>query len=90
VAPHLINWYGFLVLALLAVMEQLNAASVLPAGLNFLERVRALPVQIQEGVMHGLLPRSCISPGRRPPPFRRGLACGGAGFKPELPVQRAS
>ena len=32
VAPHLINWYGFLVLALSAVMEQLNAASVLPWG----------------------------------------------------------
>ena len=36
----------FFVLALLAVMEQLNVVSVLPVGPNFLEHVRALPVWI--------------------------------------------
>jgi hypothetical protein len=46
VAPHLINCYGFLILALLAVMEQLNPTSVLPAGLNFFEGDRALPAWI--------------------------------------------
>ena len=35
-------------------MEQLNAASVLPVGLNFLEHVRALPASIREVVTHGL------------------------------------
>ena len=44
--PHLLNWYDFLVLALSAVMEQLNAVSVLLAGPNFLGRVRALPAWI--------------------------------------------
>ena len=38
--------FGFLVLALSAVMEQLNAVSVLPMGPNFLERVHALPTWI--------------------------------------------
>ena len=53
-APHLINWYGFLVLALSAIMEQLNAVSVLSTGPNFLERVCALPTWIQEVVTHGV------------------------------------
>ena len=35
-------------------MEQLNAMSVLPVGLNFLECVHDLLAQIQEVVMHGL------------------------------------
>ena len=35
-------------------MEQLNAASVLPAGMNFLEHIHALPAWIQEVVTHGL------------------------------------
>ena len=35
-------------------MEQLNAASVLPAGLNFLEHIHALSAWIQEVVMHGV------------------------------------
>ena len=35
-------------------MEQLNAVSVLLAGSNFLERVRALPAWIWEIVMHGV------------------------------------
>jgi hypothetical protein len=41
----LIGW-AFFVLALSAIMEQLNVASVLPAGPNFLEHVRALSAQI--------------------------------------------
>ena len=35
-------------------MEQLNAMSVLPAGPNFLEHVRALPARIREVVTHGV------------------------------------
>jgi hypothetical protein len=37
---------AFFVLALSAIMEQLNAMSVLPTGPNFLEHVRALSAQI--------------------------------------------
>ena len=43
----------FFILALLAVMEQLNVVSVLPVGPNFLEHVQALPAQIQEVLTHG-------------------------------------
>ena len=35
-------------------MEQLNVASVLPTGPNFLEHVRALSTQIPKVVMHGI------------------------------------
>jgi hypothetical protein len=90
VAPYLINWYSFLILALSTVMEQLNAMSLLPVGPIFLEHVRALPMLIREVVMHG---------------FRHGFASALAathlhsdadlrvvelGFLLELPVQRAS
>jgi len=90
VAPHLINWYYFLVLALSVVMEQLNAASVLPAGPNFLERVRALPVRIREVVMHGL--RHGAMSARAAAHLRSDadLRAVESGFPPELSVQRAS
>ena len=77
-APHHINRYGFLVLALSVVMEQLNAASVLPVGPNFLERVCAQPTRIQEVVTHGLR-HGATSALATPPTFRHGLACGGSG-----------
>ena len=35
-------------------MEQLNTASMLPVGPNFLERFSAVPVRIWELVTHGL------------------------------------
>ena len=44
----------FFILGLLAIMEQLNAASVLPMGPDFLEHVRALPAWIPEVVTHGV------------------------------------
>ena len=44
----------FFILALLAVMEQLNATPVLLAGPNFLEHVHALSTWIREVVMHGV------------------------------------
>ena len=37
-----------------AIMEQLKAMFVLPAGPNFLEHIHALPVWIQEVVTHGV------------------------------------
>ena len=54
VAPHLISWYGFLILALSAIMEQLNGAFAPPSGLNFLEHIHALPAWIRVVVTHGL------------------------------------
>jgi len=44
----------FFVLALSTIMEQLNAASVLLVGPNFLERIRTLPAWIREVVTHGV------------------------------------
>ena len=89
-ALHLINWYGFLVLALSAVMEQLNAASVLPVGPNFLEPVRALPAWIQEVVTHGLCHGAMSALAAAHLRSDVDLRAVEPGFPPELPVQRAS
>ena len=89
-APHLINWYGFLVLALSAVKEQLNATSMLPAWPNFLDRIRALPAQIWEVVTHGLYHGAASALAVAHLRSDADLRAVEPGFPPELPVQRAS
>ena len=78
------------ILALSAIMEQLNAASVLLAGPNFLEHVRALPARIQEVVPHDVRHGAALA-------LAVAHLCSGADlravdprFPPELSVQRAS
>ena len=71
-------------------MEQLNAASVLPAGPNFLERVRALPVQIWEVLTHGVRHRAASALAAAHLRSDADLHEVEPGFPPELPVQRAS
>ena len=87
---YLINWYGFLVLALSAVKEQLNATSTLPAWPNFLDRVRALPARIQEVVTHGLRHGAASTLATAHLRSDVDLRAVEPGFLPELPVQRAS
>ena len=71
-------------------MEQLNAMSVLPVGLNFLERVHDLLAQIQEVVMHGLHHRAASAPATAHLRSDADLRAVESGFPPELSVQRAS
>jgi hypothetical protein len=89
-APHLINWYGFLILALSAVMEQLNDASVPPAGPNFLERIRALPARIRVAVMHGFRHGATSALAAAHLRSDTDLRAVEPGFPPKLSVQRAS
>ena len=90
VAPHLIHLYGFLPLALSAIVEKLNAAFVLLVGPNFLERVCALPVRIREVVTHGLHHRAASAPATAHLRSDADLRAVEPGFPLELPVQRAS
>ena len=85
-APHLINWYGFLVLALSAIMEQLNTASVLLVGLNFLERICALPTWIQEVVTHGIRHGAASALATSHLYLDANLRAVELGSRPELPV----
>jgi hypothetical protein len=71
-------------------MEQLNAASVLPAGPNFLEHVRALPAWIREVVMHGVLHGAASALATAHLCSDTDLCVVEPGFPPELLVQRAS
>ena len=80
----------FFVLALSAVMEQLNAASVLPAGPNFLDRVHALSVRIREVVMHGLCHGATSGLATTHLHLDVDLHAVEPWFPPEVPVQRAS
>jgi hypothetical protein len=89
-APHLINWYSFLILALSAVMEQLNAASVPPARPNFLERIHALPAWIRVAVMHGFLHGAALALAATHLRSDVDLRAVEPGFPLKLSVQRAS
>ena len=80
----------FFVLALLAIMEQLNTASMLPVGPNFLERVRVLPAWIWEVVMHGLRHGAASALATAHLHSDVDLLAVEPWFPPELPVQRAS
>jgi len=71
-------------------MEHLNVVSMLPVGPNFLERVRALPVQIQEVVMHGPHHWAALALATAHLRSDADLSAVEPGFLPELPVQRAS
>ena len=71
-------------------MEQLNAAPVLPAGLNFLEHVCALPARIQEVVTHGVRHGAASSLAATHLHSEANLRAVEPRFPPELPVQRAS
>ena len=80
----------FFVLALSAVMEQLNAVSVLSVGLNFLERVHALPARIQEVMTHGVRHGGASTLATTHLHSDMDLRAVEPGFPLELPVQRAS
>ena len=80
----------FFVLALLAVMEQLNATSVLSVGPNFLEHVSALPTWIQEVVMHGVCYGAMSALATAHLCSDIDLHAVEPWFPPKLPVQRAS
>ena len=71
-------------------MEQLNAASMLPVGLNFLEHVYALPMQIQEVVMHGLHHWAMSALATSHLCSDMDLRAVEPVYPPKLPVQRAS
>ena len=71
-------------------MEQLNVASVLPVGPNFLEHVRALPVRIWEVVTHGVCHRAMSALATVHLCSDTDLRAVVRWFPPELPVQRAS
>jgi hypothetical protein len=71
-------------------MEQLNAASVLPAGPNFLEHIRALPTWIREVVMHGVLHGAASALDAAHLRSDTDLCVLEPGFSSELMVQRAS
>jgi hypothetical protein len=81
---------AFFVLTILAIMEQLNAASVLPAGPNFVEHVRALSGWIREVVMHGVLHGAASALDATHLRSDTDLCVVEPGFPPELLVQRAS
>ena len=85
-APHLINWIGFLTHPLSAIVEQLNATSVLPVGPNFLERVGALPASIQEVVTHGLRHGATLAMAVAQLCSDADLRAVEPGFLPELPI----
>ena len=80
----------FFVLAILAVMEQLNAMFVLSAGPNFLEHVRALPAWIREVVTHGVHHGAASALAAAHLHLDADLRAVEPWFPPELPVQRAS
>ena len=71
-------------------MEQLNVASVLSAGPNFLERICALPTWIQEVVMQGLRHGAAFALAAAHLHLDIDLGAVEPGFLSELPVQRAS
>ena len=71
-------------------MEQLNAASVLPAGTNYLERVHALLAWIWEVVTHGLRHGATSALAAAHLHSDVDLHAVEPGFPLELPVQRAS
>ena len=78
------------ILALSAVMEQLNTASMLSAGLNFLEHVRAPPAWIREVVTHDLRHGAASALAATHLWLDIDLRAVEPGFPPELSVQRAS
>ena len=80
----------FFILALSAIMEQLNAAFVLPAGPYFLEHVHALPARIQEVVTHGVRHGAASALATTHLRSDVDLRAVELGFSPELPVQRGS
>ena len=90
VVPYLINWYSFLILALLTIMVQLNAASVLLAGPNALERFHALLAWIREVVTHGIRHGATSALAATHLRLDANLRAVESGFPLELPVQRAS
>ena len=71
-------------------MEQLNAASVLLAGANFLERVHALLAWIQEVVTHDIHHGATSALATTHLCSDVDLRAVEPRFPPELPVQRAS
>ena len=80
----------FFVLALSAIMEQLNAVFALPARPNFLERVHALPMWIREVVTHGIRHGAASALVASHLHSDMDLRAVELGFPPELPIQRAS
>ena len=71
-------------------MEQLNTASVLPVGPNFLEHIRALPARIREVVTHGVRHGAASALAATHLRSEADLRAVEPGFPPEQPVQRAS
>jgi hypothetical protein len=90
VALHLINCRVFFILALFAIMEQLNAAPVPPMGPNILEHVYALPAWIRDVVMHGVRHGAASSLATAHLCSDADLRAVEPMFPLELPVQRAS
>ena len=71
-------------------MEQLNAASVQPVGLNFLEHVRALSAWIRKVVTHGVCHGAELALATAHLRLDMDLRAVEPGFSSKLPVQRAS
>ena len=80
----------FFILALSAIMEKLNAASMLPVGPNFLEHVHALPARTQEVVTHGVRHGAASTLATAHLHLDTDLRAVEPGFPLELQVQRAS
>ena len=73
-----------------AIMQQLNTASVLPVGPNFLEHIHALPMWIWEVVMYGVCHGAMLALAIAHLYSDADLRAVELGFPPELPIQRAS